>query len=49
MDVNIVTSTASDKEAKELLLAFEFPFFVKKVKRRGIWQKNLQYREIFVE
>uniref|UniRef100_A0A0R3Q6S6 S5 DRBM domain-containing protein n=1 Tax=Brugia timori TaxID=42155 RepID=A0A0R3Q6S6_9BILA len=36
MDVNIVTSTASDKEAKELLLAFEFPCFVKKVKRRGV-------------
>ncbi|MDG7055883.1 MAG: 50S ribosomal protein L5 [Wolbachia endosymbiont of Meromenopon meropis] len=27
MDVNIVTSTSSDEEAKELLLAFMFPFF----------------------
>ncbi|MDM8335007.1 50S ribosomal protein L5 [Wolbachia pipientis] len=27
MDVNIVTSAISDKEAKELLLAFKFPFF----------------------
>ncbi|NUY39597.1 50S ribosomal protein L5 [Wolbachia endosymbiont of Litomosoides brasiliensis] len=27
MDINIVTSAASDKEAKELLLAFKFPFF----------------------
>lgn len=27
MDINIVTSAASDKEAKELLLEFKFPFF----------------------
>ncbi|APR97997.1 50S ribosomal protein L5 [Wolbachia endosymbiont of Folsomia candida] len=27
MDVNIVTTAASDKEAKELLVAFKFPFF----------------------
>ncbi|WFW29536.1 MAG: 50S ribosomal protein L5 [Wolbachia endosymbiont of Menacanthus eurysternus] len=27
MDINIVTSTTNDKEAKELLLAFNFPFF----------------------
>lgn len=27
MDINIVTTAASDKEAKELLLAFKFPFF----------------------
>ncbi|MGL9717557.1 MAG: 50S ribosomal protein L5 [Wolbachia sp.] len=27
MDINVVTSAISDKEAKELLLAFRFPFF----------------------
>ncbi|WP_395462861.1 50S ribosomal protein L5 [Wolbachia endosymbiont of Cantharis cryptica] len=27
MNINIITSAASDKEAKELLLAFRFPFF----------------------
>ncbi|MCV3769550.1 MAG: 50S ribosomal protein L5 [Wolbachia pipientis] len=27
MDINIITSTTSDKEAKQLLLAFKFPFF----------------------
>lgn len=27
MDINIITSASSDKEAKELLLAFKFPFF----------------------
>ncbi|MDR2548013.1 MAG: 50S ribosomal protein L5 [Rickettsiales bacterium] len=27
MDINIITSTTSDKEAKELLLVFRFPFF----------------------
>ncbi|MDE5057872.1 50S ribosomal protein L5 [Wolbachia endosymbiont of Drosophila bocki] len=27
MDINIITSAVSDKEAKELLLALKFPFF----------------------
>ncbi|MDD9331745.1 MAG: 50S ribosomal protein L5 [Wolbachia sp.] len=27
VDINIITSTTSDKEAKELLQAFKFPFF----------------------
>ncbi|WP_168463882.1 50S ribosomal protein L5 [Wolbachia endosymbiont of Ctenocephalides felis wCfeT] len=27
MDINIITSAASDREAKALLLAFKFPFF----------------------
>jgi ribosomal protein L5 len=27
MDINIITSAVSDKEARELLLAFRFPFF----------------------
>ncbi|OEY86390.1 50S ribosomal protein L5 [Wolbachia pipientis] len=27
MDINVITSASSDTEAKELLLAFQFPFF----------------------
>ncbi len=40
MDVNIITSASSDEEAKQLLLAFRFPFF-DCLKRKNIWQKNL--------
>lgn len=28
MDINIITSAVSDKEAKELLLALKFPFLI---------------------